>query len=89
MGVRLYVCNIPYESTEDELRFIFEANGFRLSDATIVRRPEDGTSRGFGFVEVRDPVMAANAIIVMSGADLGGRPIKLAPALPRRAREAA
>ena len=89
MGTRLYVSNLAWGTTEDGLRWAFESNGNRLDDAIIIRDADGARSRGFGFVEIHDPLAAAAAIRAMDGAELDGRPIKVALANPRPARRAA
>jgi RNA recognition motif-containing protein len=87
--VRLYVANLPYTATDDDVRWLFEQNGFRLSDSMVVRDRDGNRSRGYGFIELRDPLAAANCIRTMNGALLGERPIRVEQATPRRARVAA
>ena len=81
MAKRIYVGNLPYGSTETELREMFEKHGKVLSVDVLMDR-ETGRSRGFGFVEM-DDADAAKAIEKLNGADLGGRPLRVNEARER------
>jgi len=86
MAKRIYVGNLPYGSTETELREMFEKHGKVLSVDVLMDR-ETGRSRGFGFVEM-DDADAAKAIEKLNGADLGGRPLRVNEARERGERPA-
>ena len=85
MPKKLYVGNMSYSTSEDELREAFEAFGEVVSVAVITDR-ETGRPRGFGFVEMATDEEAEAAIESMDGKDLGGRPLKVnvARERPRR-----
>ncbi len=87
MGKRLYVGNLPYRITEDELANVFAQAG-EVSDVAIVVDKETGRSKGFGFVEMADDAAATAAVQEFNGAQVGGRTIKVAEANPRPARPA-
>ncbi len=72
MGSRLYVGNLSYSTTEQQLRTAFEPFG-QVVSATIVLDKMSGRSRGFGFVEYGTDAEAQKAIEAMHGADLEGR----------------
>ena len=85
MPKKLYVGNMSYATTEDELRDHFTPYGEVLSAAVITDR-ETGRPRGFGFVEMANDEEADAAIENLDGKDLGGRPLKVnvARERPRR-----
>ena len=85
MNKRLFIGNLPYATTEDELRTTFAEAGPVVS-ATIVTDRETGRSKGFGFVEMETEEAAAAAIEKFNNAELGGRNINVAEAHPRRPR---
>jgi RNA recognition motif-containing protein len=78
---KLYVGNIPYTSTETDLREMFEKHGTVHSVNLIVDR-ETGRPRGFGFVEMDDDDAVA-AMEALHGAEVGGRTLKVNEARPR------
>jgi RNA recognition motif-containing protein len=79
---RLYVGNLPFSATEDEVRELFGQHGTVHSVALINDR-ETGRPRGFGFVEVDDEAMAT-MIQALDGTDLGGRTLTVNEAQDRR-----
>jgi RNA recognition motif-containing protein len=86
MNKRLYVGNLNYSSTEEELRGWFSDVG-PVVETTIITDRETGRSKGFGFVEMETEEAAAQAIERLNGQELGGRPLTVAEAKPRRSRE--
>lgn len=74
MAKKLYVGNLSYEVTEDELSQLFSQCG-QVSGARIVKDRDTGRSKGFGFVEMPNDDEADQAISRMKGHDLKGRPI--------------
>ncbi len=82
MGKRLYVGNLPYSMTEEELQNAFAQAG-EVRDVAIVIDRESGRSKGFGFVEMASDAAAAVAIEKLNGAQVGGRKLKVAEANPR------
>lgn len=80
----LYVGNLPWATTEDELARAF-AQFLEVKGCRIITDRETGRSRGFGFVEV-DDADAQKAIDQMNGADLGGREILVNEARPRQSK---
>jgi RNA recognition motif-containing protein len=81
--MNVYVGNLSFEISEDDLRQAFEAFGEVLS-ATIVKDKFSGESRGFGFVEMPVKTEAEAAISGLDGQDLKGRSLKVNEARPRR-----
>jgi RNA recognition motif-containing protein len=85
MGTRLYVGNLPYRMSEEELQEIFGQVGVVANVAIIIDR-ETGRSRGFGFVEMEEDSAAVAAVQQLNGAQVGGRTLKVAEANPRPTR---
>jgi RNA recognition motif-containing protein len=73
MGTRLYVGNIPYNTTDADLRDLFGQNGRQVTDVRIVTDRETGRSRGFAFVELATPEQATAAASELNGSQMGGR----------------
>jgi RNA recognition motif-containing protein len=82
--MRIYVGNLPFSSTEDELREFFSQHGAVTSAAIVIDR-ETGRPRGFGFVEMANDEEAREAIAATNGQQLGGRPLVVNEAKPREA----
>ena len=80
--MKLYVGNLPYNTSEEDLRTLFSQHGTVESVAVITDR-ETGRSRGFGVVEMDDGD-AAKAINQLNGRDMGGRPLRVNEAQDRR-----
>ncbi|PID26938.1 MAG: RNA-binding protein [Candidatus Cloacimonadota bacterium] len=72
----IYVGNIPYSLTEEELREIFEAHG-EVASARIIKDRETGRSKGFGFVNMPENDEAEVAIKEMNGNEFKGRPLRV------------
>ncbi len=83
--VNIFVGNLSYALTEDELREVFEEYG-EVSSARIVLDRETNRSRGFAFVEMPDTTAAKAAIRELDGRELGGRPLRLNEAKPKGSR---
>ena len=80
---KLYVGNLPFSTTQDELQGIFERFGSVASAAVIMDR-ETGRSRGFGFIEMDEASAADEAIRELDGSDFGGRSLRVNEANDRR-----
>jgi RNA recognition motif-containing protein len=80
--MNIYVSNIPYTTTEDELRDAFAQFG-NVSSARIIKDKLTGKSRGFGFVEMGNDDEAKAALDGMNGAELSGRKVNAREARPR------
>ncbi|BDQ38705.1 RNA-binding protein [Pseudodesulfovibrio nedwellii] len=84
MSKNLYVGNLSWSSTEDEVRAAFEAYG-EVTSVKLIEDRETGRPRGFGFVEMDDNG-AREAIAALDGKDFGGRNIKVNEAKAREER---
>jgi RNA recognition motif-containing protein len=80
--VNIYVGNLSYEATEDDLRQAFSAYG-QVSSVSIITDRDSGRSRGFGFVEMPVQAEAEAAIRELNGQDLKGRDLTVNMARPR------
>jgi RNA recognition motif-containing protein len=85
MEVKLYVGNLPYSATEDQLRDLFTQAGTVASVALIMDR-ETGRSKGFAFVEMSTQVEAQKAISQFNGYMMDGRALAVNAARPREER---
>ena len=83
--MNIYVGNIPYAATEEDLETLFGEYG-PVATATIIRDRYDGRSKGFGFVEMENQEDGERAIEALDGQDMMGRPLKVNPARPRQDR---
>lgn len=83
---KLYVGNLPFQVSEDQLQEWFAGAGFNPASVTIVRDRFSGQPRGFGFVEINDDQEADNAIASLNGKDLSGRAVVVNEARPQRER---
>lgn len=83
MAKNLYVGNLPYQTTADDLREAFSAFG-TVTRAQVVSDRETGRSRGFGFVEMSDG--AEQAVEGLNGAPFQGRTLTVNEARPREER---
>jgi RNA recognition motif-containing protein len=80
MSKNVYVGNLSYQTTADELREMFAAYG-TVTRAQVATDRETGRSRGFGFVEMENG--ADEAIAALNGAQLGGRSLTVNEARPK------
>lgn len=80
--MNIYVGNLSWNSTDDDLRTAFEAFG-EVTSAKVIMDRETGRSRGFGFVEMSDDNAARQAIEGMNDKDLQGRSLRVNEARPR------
>ncbi len=81
--MNIYVGNLPYQTTDNDLRDLFSQVGGVISARVITDR-ETGKSRGFGFVEMGNAEEAREAIQRFHGYALGGRNLTVNEAKPRR-----
>jgi RNA recognition motif-containing protein len=70
--MNIYVANIPFKATEDELKGLFEEYG-EVSSTKIILDKFTQRSRGFGFIEMSDDAAARQAINSLNGADFMGK----------------
>ncbi len=83
--MNIYIGNLPYSVTEDELRDAFSEFG-QVDRANIIKDKFSGRSKGFGFVEMPNDEEAQSAIESLNDSDLNGRTIKVNQARPREER---
>jgi cold-inducible RNA-binding protein len=81
MDYKLYVGNLSYDTSEDDLRTLFAASGTVVSVALIKDRAT-GRSKGFAFVEMSSQIEAEQAIKTLNGATVDNREIKVNKARP-------
>jgi len=81
--MKIYVGNMPYSVTEEDLKQSFEAFG-QVESVTIIKDKMSGQSKGFGFVEMGSAEQAQAAISGMNGKDLKGRKLNVNEARPRQ-----
>ncbi len=82
MKNKLYVGNLPYTMTTDQLRDLFAEFG-EVSDAIVISDRHSGRSKGFGFVEFASEEAAQKAIEAMEGKEVDGRNIVVNVARPK------
>jgi cold-inducible RNA-binding protein len=80
---KLYVGNLSFRATEEELRVEFDNAGIKTESVTVVRNRDSGQSRGFGFVEISNDADLEKAIATLNGKDLLGRAIVVNEARPQ------
>ncbi len=80
--MNIYVGNVSFNLSEDELRQVFEAYG-EVSSVKIIKDKVTGNSRGFAFVDMPDKTQAAAAIAGTNGKEVGGRPLRVNQARER------
>jgi len=85
MATKLYVGNLSFRTTSEDLREAFSSAG-TVESATVIEDRDTGRSRGFGFVEMATPEEATAAIEQFNGKDLGGRNLTVNEAKPRTER---
>ncbi|MCL4395065.1 MAG: RNA-binding protein [Chloroflexi bacterium] len=85
MSTRLFVGNLSYQTTEDDLRQLF-AGVASVASVTLVTERESGRSKGFAFVEMATPEDAQKAISQLNGQSLHDRTIRVDLARPREDR---
>ena len=84
MSKKLYVGNLPFSSTEEDLKDLFGRHG-AVESVNVITDRETGRPRGFAFVEMEEASAAQDAISALDGSDLGGRNIKVNEAQDKRA----
>ena len=86
MSSKLYVGNIPYETSESDLENLFAQAG-SVASVTVMRDRETGRARGFAFVEMATEADAKNAIAQFNERPFGGRTLTVNEARPQAARD--
>lgn len=87
MGNKLYVGNLPFNTTETDLQDLFAEAG-PVSEVVLMQDKFTGKSRGFAFVTMATDADAANAVNQLNGKALEGRPLTVNEARPREDRPA-
>ena len=82
-STKLFVGNIPYATTEQELRELFGRSGANVTSARVITDPDTGRSKGYGFVEMATLEQAQKAIEELHNLAMGGRNIVVNEARPR------
>jgi RNA recognition motif-containing protein len=85
MSTKLYVGNLSFETTSNELQTLFAQAG-TVESVSLIEDRESGRSRGFGFVEMQTKEEGAAAIQQFNGTELGGRALKVNEAKQRENR---
>src|SRR5438067_7770139 len=85
MAKNIYVGNLVWDCTADDLLALFQAHG-TVARAQVITDRETGRSRGFGFVEMNDDGEAQKAVEALNGSDFKGRPLTVNEAKPREER---
>ena len=85
MGKKLYVGNLPYDTSDSKLQELFEEHG-TVQSAQVIMDRETGRSKGFGFVEMGTDDEAKAAINALNGKEVGGRALTVNEARPREDR---
>ncbi|HSR20048.1 MAG TPA: RNA-binding protein [Anaerolineales bacterium] len=85
MESKLYVGNLSYSTTEDDLRTLFAEAG-TVASVALIKDRDTGQSKGFAFVEMSNQVEAEKAISMFNGRMLGERELKVNLARPREDR---
>jgi len=85
MEVKLYVGNLSYQTTEDDLRTLFAKAG-QVASVAVIKDRDTGNSKGFAFVEMSTQAEAQKAVSMLNGSSLEDRELKVNLAKPREER---
>lgn len=80
--MNIYIGNLPYSISEEELRDLFAAHG-EVSSANIIMDRDSGRSKGFGFIEMPDNAHGEAAINAINQTDVQGRSVRVNEARPK------
>jgi len=80
--LKIYVGNMPYAVTSDELSELFAEHG-QVAEANVIMDRETGRSKGFGFVDMPNDAEAKDAINALNSKQLNGRTLRVSEARPR------
>ena len=83
---KLYVGNLDFNTTEDEVKSHFEQKGIQTKSVTLIKDKYTGRAKGFGFVEVESEDVLQKAIEALDGQELNGRKLTVNKARPPRER---
>ena len=84
--MNMYVSNLGYHTSEEDLRKLFEAFG-KVSSAKLIKDRDTGNSRGFGFVEMDSETEASQAMNKLNGKEMEGRFISVTVAREKKDRD--
>ncbi len=82
METKLYIGNLAFSTTDEELKNLFAEAG-TVASVEVIKDRFTGSSKGFAFLEMSNQAEAEKAINMFNGYDLGNRTIKVSPARPR------
>ena len=77
MGTKIFVGNLPFDATEQDLNDLFSADGRQVERVSIITDRDTGRPRGFAFVEMTNDSDATAAISALDGQELHGRPLRV------------
>ena len=83
MATKLYVGNLSFNTTEESLRTLFEADGRRVDEVAIVMDRDTNRPRGFAFVQMATPEDSQKAIAALNGREVDGRTLSVSEARPK------
>ncbi|MBL7157850.1 MAG: RNA-binding protein [Candidatus Omnitrophica bacterium] len=83
---KLYVGNLDYNTTEDEIKSHFEQKGIETKSVTLIKDKYTGRAKGFGFVEVESEEVIQKAVEALDGQELNGRKLTVNKAKPPKER---
>jgi len=83
--MKLYVCNLSFETTENDLQDLFEQHG-QVGEVNLMMDRMTGKSRGFAFIAMSDDAQAKAAMEALNGKELNGRALAVNEARPREER---
>jgi len=83
MGKRLYVGNLPFSATEADIRTLFESEGRKVDNVSVISDRETGRPRGFAFVEMVTQNDADTCVRVLNGYQMDGRTLTVSEARER------
>lgn len=85
MSTTIYVGNLPFKASEDEVRGLFAQHG-KVNAVRLVTDRDTGRPRGYGFVEMETSEDANSAVQALNGKDFGGRSLRINEARPKASR---
>ncbi len=83
LSKKIYIGNLPFSVTEQELRDLFGRHG-SIDSVNVITDRETGRARGFAFVEMSEESAASDAIRALDGSEMGGRPLRVNEAQDKR-----
>ena len=83
MSKQIYAGNLSYQMSDETLRDLFQQHG-EVTSVKIIRYPDSGKSKGFGFIEMANDTEADAAIQKLNGSEIEGRNIRVNVARPKK-----